>query len=157
MASSKSCIGRAPWPNRDSMAAETLQLVPLFDLEATTRRSAAFTDIAGGGRIAIDITGGNFTGERLSGKVLASGGDWVVVKETAARIDVRMVLEADDGVPILLAYRGVAPLQGDPPRARVSGHFEAPAGAYDWLNGVHAVGLGEGSENLARYRFFELI
>jgi hypothetical protein len=139
-----------------NMADETVQLVPLFDLEATTRRSAVSSGGLGRGWVVIDITGGSFAGGRLSGKVVASGGDWVSLMDTAARLDVRMVLETDDGVPILFAYRGVAPLQGDPQRARVSGQFEAPAGAYDWLNGVHAVGFGEGDGNLARYRFFEM-
>ena len=44
------------------------------------------------------VTGGSFEGERLRGKVLAGGGDWVTAEaDGTVKLDLRVTLETDDG------------------------------------------------------------
>src|SRR5262245_65455701 len=61
------------------------------------------------GRLSIfPITGGSFKGERLRGRVLAGGGDWVTaVADGTFELDLRATLETDDGALIHLTFTGV--------------------------------------------------
>jgi hypothetical protein len=129
---------------------------PLFTLTAHTA-SRVVGGIPQGDRVLIDVTGGEFSGPRLSGRVLPSGGDWVTLSAAGARVDVRLALETHDGVTILLRYMGVAGDKSGEQRADVAGVFEAPAGPYGWLNGVLAVGYGRGVEGGGRYDFFQIL
>jgi hypothetical protein len=61
---------------------------------------------AGMRRIA-PVTGGHFTGERLNGKVLPGGNDWVINRSDGVMvIDVRLTLQTDDEALIYLTYQG---------------------------------------------------
>ena len=54
------------------------------------------------------VTGGSFEGERLRGKVLAGGGDWVTAKADGTfELDVRVTLETDDGALIHMTFTGM--------------------------------------------------
>jgi hypothetical protein len=136
---------------------ESLSVAKLFTLRAQTAPPRMVSDLPSGDRVVIDITGGAFEGLRLKGQVLASGGDWVLRTPTGARLDVRLVLETDDGVTILFRYSGVAAPRDGGLRADVAGAFEAPAGPYAWLNDVHAVGFGSASGGVATYDFYQLL
>ena len=58
-------------------------------------------------RIA-ELPGGYFEGERLQGKVLPSGSDWQTLREDSAwMINVRTLLETDDGALIGMTYTGL--------------------------------------------------
>ena len=58
-------------------------------------------------RIA-EISGGYFEGERLKGKILTSGSDWQTVRDdSAVMINVRTLLETDDGALIGMTYQGL--------------------------------------------------
>ena len=55
-----------------------------------------------------EITGGYFEGEKLKGKFLTSGSDWQAVRDDAAwMINVRSLLETDDGALIGMTYTGL--------------------------------------------------
>ncbi len=116
------------------------------------------------------VTGGAFTGERLSGGV-APGHDWFVTRADGALIiDVRLTLTTADGATIYLAYRGRMTGQGDAmARFRkgevldvgdyaltVIGSFECGDDRYRWLNDVVAVGVGDQTPAGPVYRFFEV-
>ena len=52
--------------------------------------------------------GGEFHGPRLQGKVLQSGGDWMLIgSDQVARLDVRLTLETDDAALIYMQFFGV--------------------------------------------------
>jgi hypothetical protein len=101
-----------------------------------------------GVRRVIPITGGEATGDRLSGVVLPGGADWNTVRPNdTMHFWARYTLRTGDGVhvgviheafhrhvsPALPAVRsGIDP--GDAWHARGVVTFEAPAGEYDWLN-----------------------
>ena len=62
---------------------------------------------AGNRRIGL-VAGGTFEGARLRGKVLPGGADWIVVRpDGVTTLDVRLVLETDDGAAIGMTYRGL--------------------------------------------------
>ncbi|MDQ6949766.1 MAG: DUF3237 domain-containing protein [Actinomycetota bacterium] len=64
-----------------------------------------------GARRFFEVTGGELTGERLSGKLLTGGGDWALIGPDGwARLDVRAQIETTDGAGILLTYYGVRPI-----------------------------------------------
>lgn len=125
---------------------------------------------AGLRRIA-PVTGGHFTGERLSGRVLPGGNDWVVNRKDGVMvIDVRLTLQTDDGAFIYLTYQGrfLADADAMARFARgesldaseyslaISAKLECGDARYAWLNNVIAVGTGERTASGPIYSIFEI-
>ena len=119
-----------------------------------------------GRRRVIPIVGGSFSGPHLNGTVLAGGADWQVVwPDGTAVIDTRYLLRTDDETLLVLVTRGfrhgppevlAAIARGeavDPDRYtfRVTAHFEAPEGPYEWLNRSVIVGSAMRSVDTVRY------
>ena len=119
-----------------------------------------------------EIPGGYFQGERLNGKILSSGSDWQVVRDDGAwMINVRTVLETDDGHLISMAYQG---LRHGPPEVlaaigrgeqvsplayymRVTASFETASEKYGWVNRVVTVAHGHRLAGGAIYNVFEIV
>ena len=54
------------------------------------------------------IGGGTFVGEPLRGTVLFGGADWIIARpDGCTTLDVRLVLQTDDGATIGVVYRGL--------------------------------------------------
>ena len=118
------------------------------------------------------ITGGSFDGERLRGRILSGGSDWQTVRSDGAwTLDVRVVLETDDGHLIGMTYRG---LRHGPPEVlariargetvspseyylRAVPFFETASEQYGWLNRIIAVALGHRVPSGAIYQVFEIL
>ena len=95
------------------------------------------------GKLSIfPVIGGTFEGERLRGKVLRGGGDWVVARSDGTfDLDLRVTLETDDGALIYMTFTGV---RDDANRyLRTLPRFETAAPNYAFLNRLLAVGMGE--------------
>ncbi|WP_022977515.1 DUF3237 domain-containing protein [Nevskia ramosa] len=92
---------------------------------------------------------------RLKAKILPPSGDWVQVQDNGNwKLDVRLLMEADDGCPIYAQYSGI--LRMDPGLGerlasgeeipgselyfRSAPYFQTPSEKYGWLNNVVAVG-----------------
>jgi hypothetical protein len=121
-------------------------------------------------RIA-EISSGYFEGERLRGQILPSGSDWQMVRpDSAWMINVRTLLETDDGALIGMTYTG---LRHGPPEVidalgrgeavnpnayymRVVPVFETSSEKYGWLNRVVAVAHGHRLPTGAIYNVFEI-
>ena len=127
---------------------------PLMVLSAQTKmvRSVPATPL--GDRVIFDILGGTFEGTHLSGRVLATGGDWVIRTATCSRLDVHLLLETHDGVTILFHYSGKASQSDGKVRIEVAGTFDAPEGPYGWLNDVQTFGHGVVGPEGVRYQFY---
>lgn len=112
---------------------------------------------AAGRRRIAPISGGGFEGERLRGRILPGGADWVLDRPDGAMlIDVRTVLETDDGALIYLQYQGAMratpdvmqrlnrgePIAESEYTLRITPRFETGHERYRWLNDVTAVGTG---------------
>ena len=124
---------------------------------------------AGLRRIA-PVTGGTFSGERLSGTV-QGGADWVINRPDGVMvIDVRLTLEADDGALIYLTYQGRFLAEPDAMRRFGKGEqlephefslamiakFECGDERYAWLNNAVVVGTGEQTPTGPIYTLFEV-
>jgi hypothetical protein len=111
-----------------------------------------------GRRRIIPITGGRFSGPRLSGRILPGGADWQIVRfDDVAEVDARYTLETDDGNLIHVSNRGLrhgprevmerltAGLHVSPHQYyfRTTPIFETGAPALAWLNKIIAVASGE--------------
>jgi Protein of unknown function (DUF3237) len=126
---------------------------------------------AGTRRVGL-VSGGTFAGERLRGTVLPGGADWIIVRpDGVTTLDVRLVLQTDDGAAIGMTYRGlrhgpaevmakVARGESVDPGSyyfRTSIAFETASEKYAWLNGVIAIGTGSRPPEGPIYDVFEVL
>jgi hypothetical protein len=88
------------------------------------------------------VIGGSFEGERLRGKVLAGGGDWVTGQtDDTFELDLRITLETDDGALIYMTFTGLR--DNAHHYFRTLPRFETASAKYSFLNRLLAVGIGE--------------
>jgi hypothetical protein len=118
------------------------------------------------------ITAGSFSGERLSGKVLPGGGDWLFRRpDGVTHLDVRAMLETSEGETIYMTYTGLLNMS-DAVQARLAAgetiaahemyfrtavQFETAAPDLLWLNNIVAFGIGERRPTGPSYEIFELL
>lgn len=91
-----------------------------------------------GTRIRVPIVGGSFAGPRLRGSIVPGGADWQLLRTDGWYvIEADYFMQTDDGVAIRVHNEG---LWRDPDDEHPNGYaltspvFEAPLGAYGWLN-----------------------
>ena len=115
---------------------------PLMLLRLTTSATEEFGSTPHGALSIFPVIGGSFEGDRLRGKVLAGGGDWVAARADGTfELDLRVTLETDDGALIHMAFTG---LRDDANHyLRTLPRFETAAPKYAFLNRLLAVGIGE--------------
>jgi hypothetical protein len=118
---------------------------PLMTLRLSTASTQEIGSVPHGTRVTFPITGGSFEGERLRGKVLAGGGDWVIKRaDGVLELDLRITLEVDDGALVHMTFEGIrddaAP---GAPYFRTLPRFETADAKYYFLNRLLAVGTGE--------------
>ena len=111
-----------------------------------------------GTRIAYPIKGGTFEGPKMKGKVKAVGEDWLLkVDDTTNKLDVRLVLETEDGDLIACSYPGI--VHNNPDNTsywRITPTFQTSSKKYDWLNYVIAVGKGSFLDGSVTYEVFAI-
>jgi len=111
-----------------------------------------------GTRAIAPITGGNFEGPRLRGKVLPGGADWTLLRSDGVlELDLRIGLETDDGALIDMTSFG---LRHGPPEVlaalargesvdsskyyfRTAPRFETSAPQYAFLNRLIGIASGD--------------
>jgi hypothetical protein len=118
---------------------------PLMTLRLNTAPTQNIGAGPHGTRLTFPITGGSFDGDRVRGRVLPGGDDWVIKRaDGVLELDLRITLETDDGVLIHLTFEG---LRDDgaagAPYFRTLPRFEAADAKYSFLNRLLAVGSGE--------------
>ena len=119
-----------------------------------------------GNRRIIPITGGKFTGPRLSGTILNNGADWQMVSaDGLAHLDTRYALKTNDGALIYIQTRGFRygpvdvmaevakgnPVDPSKYYFRVYIQFETGSAQYKWLNRAMAIGAGMRLRNTVIY------
>ncbi|MFC4312001.1 DUF3237 domain-containing protein [Steroidobacter flavus] len=118
------------------------------------------------------VSGGEFTGERLSGIVLSGGADALMIRpDGVLALDVRLMLQTRDGETIYFTYTG---RRGGSPEVvarihrgeliapgedyyRIVGSFEAPTTTLGWLNDIMIVGTGRRERDAAVYEIYEVL
>jgi hypothetical protein len=118
------------------------------------------------------VAGGTFEGPRLRGTVLPGGADWIIGRaDGATTLDVRIVLQTDDGATIGLTYRGLrhgpaavmekvnSGVFVDPSEYyfRTIMNFETASPKYAWLNKIFAIGTGSRPPEGPVYEVFEVL
>src|SRR3978361_84194 len=118
------------------------------------------------------VAGGTFEGARLRGTVLPGGADWIIGRpDGVTTLDVRIVLQTDDGAAIGLTYRGLrhgpAAVMDkvnsgqfvDPSEYyfRIVLTFETASPKYAWLNKVFGIGTGSRPPEGPVYEIFEVL
>lgn len=149
-----------------------IRTAPLFTLTLHAAGVQAIGATPNGNRRIGLVAGGSFQGERLRGTVLPGGADWIIVRpDGATALDVRIVLQTDDGAAIGMTYRGMrhgpqAVMERmnrgetvDPSEYyfRTSVAFETAAAKYDWLNRIIAIGTGRRPPEGPVYDVFEVL
>lgn len=150
-----------------------MKLEFLVEYNAVLRRpSAQIGKGPSGTRVIVDVAGGSFEGPRLKGKLLPSGGDWLVRDEKGVtRLDVRATLATDDGANIYLQYRGIvrpedsSGQQAGERRSTEYGEqyfmtaprFETGDERYAWINELICVGEGRRTEDGVAYRVYAVV
>lgn len=127
----------------------------LFAITAETNLSGIIANGPAGTRVVVEATGGTFEGPKMKGIVKPPGGDWVVVRpDGVMQLDVRILLETDDGAMILMQYKGIGVDGGE--NIRTAPLFETGDERYAWLNSVQAVAHGSVGDGNVTYNVFAL-
>jgi Protein of unknown function (DUF3237) len=148
-----------------------LGLRPLLNADITLAPAQELGDSPLGRRRIINITGGTFRGERLSGKVLAGGADWQVIRtDGVADLDARYTLETSDGALIYVRNHGYRHGPADVLKKlslgeevnpslyymRTTPLFETGDERYAWLNRLICVGTGARKKSSVHLEIFEV-
>jgi hypothetical protein len=151
---------------------KTVRTRALFVMHLSVRKLQIVGGISGGTRRVGVVFGGSFAGERLSGEVLDGGNDWQVLHDDGTlSLDVRIVLQTQEGAMISMVYRGLRHGPRDvlerlekgeavDPSSyyfRITPYFETAAPQYGWLNRVVAVGVGHRLPGGPVYSIFEVL
>jgi hypothetical protein len=148
-----------------------LNLRPLLRVEVTLAPAQELGTSPLGRRRIINITGGRFTGERLSGRVLPGGADWQVIRaDGVADLDARYTLETTDGALIYVRNRGYRHGPADVLQRLSAGEavdpalyymrttplFETGDARYAWLNRMICVATGARRPAAVELEVFEV-
>jgi hypothetical protein len=145
---------------------------PLFVLEVETKPQIVGDVPMGYFRRTGMIVSGRFYGPRLQGTLLPGGGDWLFRRNDGViHLDVRAMLETDQGHTIYMTYTGR--LKGSPAiDARMANgetisaeelyfrtlvQFETAAEPLLWMNDIVAVGVGSRRPNGPVYSIHEIL
>jgi Protein of unknown function (DUF3237) len=134
-----------------------LEEIALADLEMSTPLVVGRGPV--GTRVVVELVRGRFDG-RLAGNLRGhSGGDWLTVgPDGTASLDVRFVLETDDGVLVYAQSHGRMNLTpgGESGVALLGTTFETAGPAYAWLNTTLAVTRAETAGNRLQYSIYRV-
>ena len=124
-----------------------------------------------GRRRIIGISGGEFSGPKLAGRVLPGGADWQVIRtDGVADLDARYTLETNDGALIYVRNHGYRHGPAEVLKKISSGEnvdpslyymrttplFETGDARYAWLNRMICVGTGARRPNAVEIEVFEV-
>lgn len=134
-----------------------MKLEPLMTMRADLKPPQEVGAGPYGTRMIFEVSGGSFEGEKLRGRVLSCGGDWLLIgPDGLGRIDVRVTLETDDGARLYLQYHGIIEMNAGVMSALQGGdatHYgdqyfmtaprlETGDARYAWLSQLVMVGEG---------------
>ncbi|MBT2323109.1 DUF3237 domain-containing protein [Variovorax paradoxus] len=151
-----------------------IELRPLFTIKADVDAPPQLVGAVPHGytRRVMCVSGGNFEGERLRGRVLPGGADVVLERpDGGLHLDVRLVLETSAGELIYMTYTGRRngptpeimkkivnrePIARGADYFRVAVQFETAAPELQWLNDKIAIGTGTREPNGPVYDIWEV-
>ena len=139
----------------DDQADDSINLVHLAAVSVAGGDRYRIDDGPFGNRVIAGIREGRWEGERLSGTIVGPGADWAMPGPGGAMLlDVRQVIETDDGAVVYVTYHGRA----DRNRGTytIAPTFETSDERYLWLNLIQAVGKGRLVDGCILYQVYEV-
>jgi len=148
----------------------TLQYICDIDVDVGPIRDLG--PVPYGRRRIVEIRGGSVRGERLTAEIVPGGADWQYVRgDGVVELVARYSIRTDDGTEIAVTNRG---LRRAPPEVmermargeavdpalvyfRTVPTFEAPAGAYGWLNRSVFLATAARLPDKVQIRVFEML
>src|SRR5580704_6600666 len=98
---------------REATMADTPRLELIFAAEVSVGPPLDCGDVGKGARRIVPITGGEFSGPAIRGKVLPGGADWQILRgDGVSELEARYTLQTDDGA--LINVRNLALRHGPP-------------------------------------------
>ena len=95
------------------MAGLEMKLEPLCEVVAYVS-SIPVGPSTWGIRLVAPVVEGTVKGSKISGKLLPVGGDWALIRaDGCLEIDVRAVIETDDGAFIYTYYKGIVDMTAE--------------------------------------------
>ena len=141
---------------------DKLQSEFLLDLQLETQQ-ANTVGTPGATRLVVPVSGGVFHGPKLKGTVAGPSGDWMIRRPDGSNVlDIRILLQTDDGEKIYMTCRGISytppgGIQGGIQYARILPLFETGAAKYAWLNHIVAVGVLRPMPGQVAYRIYQIL
>ncbi|WP_340074604.1 DUF3237 domain-containing protein [Leptobacterium sp. I13] len=138
--------------------AQELESEFLFELQIAIDTPIPVGKTLKGTRTIYPIKGGTFEGPEIKGKILPNGGDWMLsLDENTSKLDVKAVVETEDGALIYMTYTGY--IHKNPDNSfyvRILPLFETSVEKYAWLNHTVAVGKGRFTEGGVAYKIYAI-
>lgn len=140
------------------VAPEPLELVPLGRMVATLRQPFALAGTPAGTRLIFEVAEGHIDGDRLKGRMVGqAAADWLTVgPEGTGSLDVRSLLETDDGALVFIHYTGRVDTRTTGAPVYATPRFDTGDDRYQWLNRIQAVAKGALDGLVLTYDLFEL-
>mmetsp|Transcript_14630 Transcript_14630/g.24971 ORF Transcript_14630/g.24971 Transcript_14630/m.24971 type:complete len:147 (+) Transcript_14630:133-573(+) len=124
-----------------------------------------------GSLMAVPVTGGHIEGDRLKGKVVGVGNDFIRVQDGVGSLNVAFCIETEDSAKIFVSYIGKLHLKDVVTAALaakkstefsdtywvVSLKFETADDKYKWLEGIVVLGQGRLRDGAVNYALYELV
>jgi hypothetical protein len=145
---------------------------PLMTVRIAAAAPQKLGTVPYGIRSIVPVTGGDFDGPQLRGRILPGGGDWLLLRsDSVLELDLRITLETDDHALIYMTFQG---LRHGPPDViaalsrgeavdpasyyfRTLPRFETSTEKYAFLNRIIAIGVGETRPDGAVHRIDEIL
>jgi hypothetical protein len=165
--------GVQPVSQSPQSSMKELKSTHLFTITIKLQPTIEMGDTPAGKRRVFSVSDGEFAGDRIRGTIMpVIGSDLLLVRaDGSAQQDVRMLLKTDDGVLVLMTYRGVRhasdevnariargeQVNGSDYYLRTAPFFETSSRRYSWINRIVAVGVGERRADSVVYEVFEIL
>jgi len=122
----------------------SMELVPLATMTATLSPPFMLAGTPVGNRVIFEVESGSIEGERIRAKLKGrAAADWLTVgPDDTGTIDVRALVETDDGALVFIQYQGRVDSNSPSGPVYIAPKFETGDDRYRWLNRVQAVGKG---------------
>jgi hypothetical protein len=137
----------------------TIELKPLCTIRAEMQAPFDIGKTPAGARYIYEASAARIDGERLSGTMVGkANADWVVIGPGGVgTIDVRSLMETDDGALVFVQYLGRVDLKTAEQTIYIAPRFETSDERYRWLNTVQAVGKGRHVDGVLTYEICEVV
>ena len=131
----------------------SIDLVPLGTMTAELRPPIPVAD-----RLIFEVDEGRIEGDRIRARMKgSSAADWFTVdKHGVGTVDVRALVETDDGALVFIQYLGRVDAGRSDAPIYIAPRFETGDERYHWLNLVQAVGKGRLDGLTLTYELYEL-